>query len=470
MLSRFSVIKSFIFAFLINASILISWIYFLYEFTQKNIDFLNKIENKIYPISILRTENLALLEELNVVFSDIVLIKDEDMIKVIEIKKEEIINKFYSISQLDFFNTSINEEIKIFKDYYNLAYFFAVNFDDKINYDAEFISNLQNLKNETLELFKTKKILANDELSYVINKLSTSSQTFFYNKVVFAIVAIILLLVINYRLYVFLKSKFQIFLFSIKNLTTEEPDFLHKLNISGNDELAHIAKYFNKLVEKFENDYSQLKLLKEKVVKELESEIEDTQREVIYIMGNVVETRSKETGNHINRVAEYSKLLAELMGLSLYDTQLIYQASPMHDIGKVSIPDHILNKPGRHTEEETKIMRTHAIEGYNILAQSEKKIIKFAALIAKEHHEKWDGSGYPLGLKGEDISIFGRIVALADVFDALGSDRAYKKAWDDDRLFEFIKSERGKHFDPTLVDLFFENLDKFLFIREKFKD
>ena len=202
----------------------------------------------------------------------------------------------------------------------------------------------------------------------------------------------------------------------------------------------------------------------------LTEEIEETQREVVFTMGAVGESRSKETGNHVKRVAEYSKILALAYGLGSKDAELLKQASPMHDIGKVAIPDSILNKPGRFNKEERTIMDTHAVLGYEMLNKSERPLLKTAAIVAHQHHEKYDGTGYPQQLKGENIHIYGRITALADVFDALGSDRVYKKAWDDERIFTFFKEERGKHFDPKLIDIFFKNLDKFLKVRERFKD
>lgn len=202
-------------------------------------------------------------------------------------------------------------------------------------------------------------------------------------------------------------------------------------------------------------------------IRNLNKEIETTQKEVVFTMGAIGESRSKETGNHVKRVAEYSKLLALYYGLSEKEAEMLKQASPMHDIGKVAIPDSILNKPGRFDEEERKIMNTHAELGYNMLKGSNRPLLKAAAIVAYEHHEKWDGTGYPQGTKGEDIHIYGRITALADVFDALGSDRVYKKAWDDERIFNLFKEEKGKHFDPKLIDIFFEHLDEFKQIREK---
>ncbi len=202
----------------------------------------------------------------------------------------------------------------------------------------------------------------------------------------------------------------------------------------------------------------------------LNKEIEDTQKEVIFRMGAIGETRSKETGNHVKRVAEYSKLLALYYGLGEDEAELLKQVSPMHDIGKVGIPDNILNKPGKFTDKEFEIMNQHSKIGYDMLSGTDKPLLKAASIVAYEHHEKWSGGGYPRGIKGEEIHIFGRITALADVFDALGSDRCYKKKWDDEKIFTLFKEERGRHFEPKLVDIFFENLDQFLKVRDDFKD
>jgi len=202
----------------------------------------------------------------------------------------------------------------------------------------------------------------------------------------------------------------------------------------------------------------------------LNQEIEATQREVILKLGSVAEARSKETGLHVKRVAKYSEMLALYSGLSSYESSIVRMASPMHDIGKIAIPDAILNKPARFTEEEFEIMKTHAKLGYDMLKDSERVILKAAAIIAHEHQEKYDGSGYPQGLKGENIHIYGRITAIADVFDALGSSRVYKKAWNDDDILNLLEKESGKHFDPKLVDIFFEHLDEFLQIRDEMKD
>lgn len=202
--------------------------------------------------------------------------------------------------------------------------------------------------------------------------------------------------------------------------------------------------------------------------RDLNQELIDIQKDIIFTMGSIGESRSLETANHVKRVAEYTKLFGLKLGLDESECEMLSQASPMHDIGKVAIPDHILNKPGRLTDQEYIIMQNHPTIGYEMLKNSNRSLLKMAATIAYEHHEKWDGSGYPNGLKGEEIHIYGRITAIADVFDALSFERVYKPAWSDERIFELLKQERGTHFDPQLVDIFFEHAEDFLNIREVF--
>ncbi|MER2493520.1 DUF3369 domain-containing protein [Catenovulum sediminis] len=190
-------------------------------------------------------------------------------------------------------------------------------------------------------------------------------------------------------------------------------------------------------------------------------DIENTQKEIVMRLSESVECRSEETGNHVKRVAAYCRIFARALGLSEEETDTLVLAAPLHDIGKIGIPDRILNKPEELTEEEWVIMRTHASQGYHILKGSDKPIIKAGAFIARDHHEWWDGSGYPNGKKGSEIHLYGRIVALADVYDALRNKRCYKEAYDLERTLEEIKAVKGKHFDPELVDIFVDNIDEF---------
>jgi len=215
-----------------------------------------------------------------------------------------------------------------------------------------------------------------------------------------------------------------------------------------------------------------LKQLEEKdtCINKTNQEMLDTQREMILTLGEVAEKRSQETGLHVKRVSEYSYLLATLYGLGDIDASTLKLVSPMHDVGKVGIPDSILNKPGKLTPSEFELMKEHTVIGYEMLNKSHMPLIKAASVISHEHHEKWNGKGYPNGKKGEDIHIFARITAVADVFDALGNDRVYKKAWPIDDILKLLKEERGEHFDPKLIDLFFANLSMFLDLKNKLCD
>ena len=183
-------------------------------------------------------------------------------------------------------------------------------------------------------------------------------------------------------------------------------------------------------------------------------EIKLTQREIILTLAETGEMRSKETGNHVKRVAEYSRILAESYGLEPEQINLLKDASPMHDIGKIAIPDSILLKPGRLTDEERAVMQSHTTLGYEMLKHSERELLKAAVIVAYQHHEKWDGSGYPRGLKGENIHIYGRLTAIADVFDALICKRVYKNPWPADKIIAMFAESSGKDFDPQVVEAF----------------
>jgi len=202
----------------------------------------------------------------------------------------------------------------------------------------------------------------------------------------------------------------------------------------------------------------------------LNKEIEDTQKEIITTLGEVVESRSRETGSHVKRVGAFSALIAHKIGLDKKEVELIRSASPMHDIGKIGIPESIINKPGKLTSEEFEIIKTHTLIGHDILKGSDRSILKAATIIAEEHHEKWDGSGYPKGLKGENIHIYGRITAIADVFDALDHKRAYKMPWSLEDIKNFFIENKETHFEPRLVDILINNIDEFTDIRDLYPD
>ena len=199
-------------------------------------------------------------------------------------------------------------------------------------------------------------------------------------------------------------------------------------------------------------------------------EIIETQKEVVLTLGEVVETRLHEAANHVARVAEISYRLAKMWGMDDDEAELLRLASPMHDLGKIGIPDNILLKPGRLTEEEMAIMRTHSAIGHRLLCKSERPILQAASIIALQHHERWDGRGYPDGRAGENIHPYGRITAVADVFDALLSKRCYKEAWGKRHVLELMSLERGKQFEPTLVDILINNIDLFIGIWSSMPD
>nr|WP_232363789.1 response regulator [Desulfogranum japonicum] len=238
----------------------------------------------------------------------------------------------------------------------------------------------------------------------------------------------------------------------------------------------HIVLFFAQINQPLSDiDTRLLNIFTENLIVTLENiylneAITGSQKEMIYRLGEVVESRSNETGNHVKRIAHYTELMARLIGFDNSEAELIKTASTMHDIGKIAIPDAILTKPGKLDSEEWEIMKTHAERGYQILQYSSLTVMNMSATIALTHHEKWDGSGYPKGLKGTDIHIYGRITAIADVFDALASDRCYKAAWPMKNVLELFKEERGKHFDPLLTDLFLENAEQFIAIKERFED
>ncbi len=202
----------------------------------------------------------------------------------------------------------------------------------------------------------------------------------------------------------------------------------------------------------------------------LDKEIIETQRELVSTLGEVIEVRSKETGNHVKRVAKLSRLIGEKVGLDEPQLEMLEAASPMHDVGKIGVPERILHKLGRLTEQEFEVVKTHTDIGKELLGASDRELMQTAGIIAYQHHERWDGSGYPNGLRGEEISILARITMLADIYDALSSERSYKDVWPEEKILKYIKSERGKYFDPLLVDIFLENLDEARAIRARYAE
>lgn len=244
-------------------------------------------------------------------------------------------------------------------------------------------------------------------------------------------------------------------------------DFLKKpLNTAEyRARMSNITKL--KLSQKLMDDFNhQL----EKEVRNATHTLLQREQEALRVLSNAAEYKDPETASHVSRVAHYSRLIAKKFGLDEDEQEIVFHASPLHDIGKVGICDAILLKPGKLDEAETAQMQEHCTIGWNILASSENPYLKAGATISNTHHEKYNGKGYPLGLQGDEIHIYGRITAIADVFDALSSKRSYKEAWTFEEAVDFLKDQSGSHFDPSLCQLFLENLDEVKFIYEKFKN
>ena len=226
----------------------------------------------------------------------------------------------------------------------------------------------------------------------------------------------------------------------------------------------------------FNERKNQAQILEEKVqertaqLQQRSLELEKTRYAIIRCLGRAGEYRDNETGFHVLRMSKSSQVLALAAGLGETQAELILNASPMHDIGKIGVPDHILLKPGKLEKDEWEIMQTHVAIGGEILKEDDSELMKMAHSIAMSHHEKFDGSGYPQGLKGEDIPIEGRISAICDVFDALTSERPYKQAWNIEDALAFINEGSGAHFDPKLVVLFNQVLPQILNIRDEYSD
>ncbi len=208
----------------------------------------------------------------------------------------------------------------------------------------------------------------------------------------------------------------------------------------------------------------------ERMVRERTAELMETRLQIVQKLGRASEYRDNETGKHILRVSQIATLIAKYLGWDETECEILLHATPMHDVGKIGIPDHVLLKPGKLDPEEWELMKAHTTIGAHILDGADSEPLLLAREIALSHHEKWDGSGYPHGLSGKDIHLGGRIVALADVFDALTSERPYKKAWTVEAATELIRENKGQHFDPELVDIFEKLLPEIIAIRESMLD
>jgi len=249
---------------------------------------------------------------------------------------------------------------------------------------------------------------------------------------------------------------------------------------SNSDQLKKYAEDLTEVYKSEKEKRKELQISEQQLVKyaddlnttilELKTANQDLQEaylDTIHRLVLAAEYKDEDTGDHIKRMSQYCALIAEKLGLSAKEVQNILYAAPMHDVGKIGIPDSILLKPGKLTDEEFEIVKTHSSIGGKILANSKSETLMVAEQIALSHHEKWNGRGYPQGLSGDNIPLAARIVGLADVFDALTSKRPYKKPFPVEVALDIIKKERGEHFDPDIVDVFLENIDEIVKIKEE---
>lgn len=258
-----------------------------------------------------------------------------------------------------------------------------------------------------------------------------------------------------------------IFITSLNDIDNEKKGF----EVGGID---YIKKPFNILIVKNRIKAhlalaNKNKLLKIEISKKTK-ELNETKIEIIRKLSKAAEYKDKKTGNHIERVASYAKIIAQKKGMSKEEIEIIFNAAPLHDIGKIGIPDYILEKKDFLSNHEFEIIKTHTHIGANIIGETNINFLKIAKIIALEHHEKWDGSGYPYGLKKEEINIYARIISIVDVFDALTSKRSYKNKWGIKKTLKWIKNHSGTYFDPEIVNIFLDSIDEIIIEYHKLKD
>jgi response regulator RpfG family c-di-GMP phosphodiesterase len=238
-----------------------------------------------------------------------------------------------------------------------------------------------------------------------------------------------------------------------------DTDLSRRVPVEYDDEIGSLAETFNLMMAELDRSYRRITDI---AVREAEARsiVADRERESLRLLGKAADFKDHETGEHIVRVGRYARLFGELLGLDEAACVILYNSAPLHDVGKIGIPDNILLKPGPLDREERRIMESHTVIGHRILSGSRSPFLREGAVIALSHHERWDGTGYPDRLAGEAIPLYARILAVVDVFDALTSERPYKEEWEFDRAADWVEGEGGTAFDPRLAELFRNNRDK----------
>jgi putative nucleotidyltransferase with HDIG domain len=302
-----------------------------------------------------------------------------------------------------------------------------------------------------------RKILGYSVIAFTLDNIKSEIMAMQTKIVALLSLALVLIIIVFYGLVALLTRNLRRLLGAASQL--EKGDLSARVDIRSHDEIEELADGFNEMAGQVEEKNAELK---DALVK-----IQQSSLETIYRLSLAAEYRDWDTGHHLLRMSHYAKAIAREMELESKYTEAILYASLMHDVGKIGIPDNILRKPGKLTPEEWDVMKQHTVIGAQILEKSEEEFLKMAENIALSHHEHWDGSGYPRGLKGKEISLASRIVAVADVFEAVTSKRPYKEAFPVETAFNIIKEGRGTHFDPKVVDAFFDIKDEILQIRNR---
>ena len=358
-IKKISIVKKLIIIFSINIIVFLSVILYGYAFTKENTKQLDSIGSELMIVSSYYTNNLKLLENITMIFSDSALTNEIDILENANEKKETILTNFDNLNKMGEVNSLKNK--KMFLEYYDFTYSFTLMIiKDNQYFDIDKMTKVKTLTEQITNTFKKDADTSIYKLTFTVNQVSKNTNTYFFYSFYLSIIGISILIFNGFFVHILLTRRFDDIIGSLKNLALRKPDFSSRLKYDGNDEVDKIKSLVNTLKDKLEDNYKYLEKLKLEKESFLEKEIEDTQKEVVFKMGAIGESRSKETGNHVKRVAEYSKILALEYGLSESDAEVLKQASPMHDIGKVGIPDNILNKPGKLDKDEIEIMKTHS--------------------------------------------------------------------------------------------------------------
>ncbi|MBU1657581.1 HD domain-containing protein [bacterium] len=421
------------------------------------------VENKIISISEIVQAGLTshmkagIMDKRDYFLREISSVYDIESIKII--RSDAVMEQFGASAS---FEKKLNNNLRMILDKKE-AYFQWNNKNNRLEAIVPYIANSQGV----LNCLECHHVADGEVLGAVDISINTQSyQDFlFRNNYIIATVLLVFALVIILNMFHVIERYIRKPLSRIiddgKKAYESSQDI--QSDVYESQEFEDVVQNINKFNQNIIEKEKEL-LAKNVELRMLNEEIESTLKETLFAMGQMEEIRSLETKRHTQRVAILSALIAKDYGLDRQKIKLIELASPLHDIGKIGITDAVLNKPAPLSDEEFTLMKTHPGLGYEMLRHSQRAILQVAASIAYEHHERYDGTGYPQGLKAEEITVFARIVAIVDVIDALLSQRVYKDIWPLEKVIELLKEEKGKHFDPKIVDVVLENIDEYALI------